>query len=284
VTAAGPGGWGNHLFVEVLPSTLPNPDNPESRIHAGFRLRVAYRNCEAVAPVLPADASSLDHLPPDTIEDFHDLSADDRSPHHFARVNERSALVRLSLHPGRTDRIVIPTGHGAALNGGSDGDPKDLDFIGQDAAPEQQGGLTALKQDAFRDVALVGAPGLTAPRDKAVLEQIIAHCEELRNRFAVIDGPAGEPRPTALDPQTQIAASRYAGFYYPWLVVSHPDTGARQVVPPGGHILGGLAHGGAVGAVYRTPAVQEVRGAVDVEFHIDDKTSAVARARGVNVI
>jgi phage tail sheath protein FI len=284
VTAAGPGTWGNHLFVEVLPSTLPNPDNPESRIHAGFRLRIAYRNCEAAAPVLPDDASSLDHLPADTIEDFHNLSVDDRSPHYFARVNELSALVTLSLHPERTDRIVIPTGHGAALQGGSDGFANDLDFTGDHAEPDRQSGLTALKQDAFRDVALVCAPGLTAPRDKAVLEQIIAHCEQLRYRFAVIDGPAGEPQPTALDPQTQIAASRYAAFYYPWLVVRHPDTGARQVVPPGGHILGALAHGGAVGAVYRTPAVHEVCGAVDVEFHIDDQTSAAARTRGVNVI
>src|SRR5436305_1500307 len=66
VTAAGPGAWGNHLFVEVLPSTLPNPDNPTSRLHAGFRLRVAYRNCEAVAPMLPVDAASLEHLAPDT--------------------------------------------------------------------------------------------------------------------------------------------------------------------------------------------------------------------------
>jgi phage tail sheath protein FI len=163
-------------------------------------------------------------------------------------------------------------------------DPTDADYQG--GAPADGGsprGLDALASDAFRDVALVYAPGRS---DKATLGRIIAHCENQRFRFALLDcdqavADVSDPR---LDPRTHLRDTQYAAFYYPWIHVSDPQSGGRKKVPPGGHVLGIYARSDIERGVFKAPANEPVRGALDLEYLIDDSTQDVLDSKGVNAI
>ena len=70
--------------------------------------------------------------------------------------------------------------------------------------------------------------------------------------------------------------SNYAAFYYPWIFVSDPRTGARKTVPPGGHVLGVYARTDIERGVFKAPANEIVRGALDLEYDINDQRSGHA--------
>ena len=140
-------------------------------------------------------------------------------------------------------------------------------------------GLSALELDQYRDVALVYAPNVSTDIAKA----IVAHCEKLRFRFAVIDSDKGQD-PGALNPRNAITDSSYAGFYYPWIITADPRTGARKLVPPGGHVLGVYARSDTERGVFKAPANEIVRGALDLEHEINDQVQDDLNPKGVNVI
>ena len=142
-------------------------------------------------------------------------------------------------------------------------------------------GLAALELALYREVALVYAPNVS--NDIAV--EIIAHCERLRSRFAVIDCPQGQPNAAAMNPRAELGvSSSYAAFYYPWIVVSDPDTGARKLIPPGGHCVGLYALMDSERGVFKAPAGETLRGALDLEFEINDETQDRLNSKGVNAI
>jgi phage tail sheath protein FI len=114
---------------------------------------------------------------------------------------------------------------------------------------------------------------------------VIAHCENLRFRFAVVDCPKGQSNITNLDPRTTLPVdSSYAGFYYPWIAISDPVTGATKFIPPGGHVLGVYARTDDQRGVFKAPANETVLGALDLEFDIRDNDQEVINPRGVNAI
>ena len=83
----------------------------------------------------------------------------------------------------------------------------------------------------------------------------------------------GRAAPADLDPRDHASPTRsYAAFYYPWIVISDPQTGARKLVPPGGHVLGVYARTDTERGVFKAPANEIVRGALDLEFDINDET------------
>jgi phage tail sheath protein FI len=100
----------------------------------------------------------------------------------------------------------------------------------------------------------------------------------------VIDSPAAQNNPAGLDPRGRIADTKYGAFYYPWLFTSDPRTGARTLVPPGGHVLGVYARSDTGRGVFKAPANEIVRGALSLEFDINDRVQDDLNPRGVNVI
>ena len=66
--------------------------------------------------------------------------------------------------------------------------------------------------------------------------------------------------------------------------MSDPQTGARKVVPPGGHALGVYARTDVERGVFKAPANETLRGALELEFDINDDTQSVLNPRGVNAI
>ena len=289
--AAGPGSWGLRVWVAVRNSTTRDRNNNP----VGFRISVAYFGAgdEVFDPFNPDNAG---RVPQPYVEDYDDLVADEKSPDYYGkRLNfvdlakgtqnqgpEASALivlvrkagVALGARPAAFNGLLTDEGvEDAALDSG--------DYRGLPAAARQEPqGLEVLQLDPYREVALVYAPSV----DKDTQIAIISHCEYMRFRFAVLDVDKGKSNPAELDPRTTITDTSYAAFYYPWLAIADPTSGARKIVPPGGHILGVFARTDVERGVFKAPANEIVRGALDLEYDIHDSHQEVLNPRGVNAI
>lgn len=152
------------------------------------------------------------------------------------------------------------------------------DYLGVSGEETLGEGATGLAALDYADVALIYAPDALATPGLA--EALIAHCERLKGRFAVIDAPRDG------DPLAPRAAwdSRYAAYYHPWLAVADSLGGAPRLVPPGGHVLGVYARVDTNRGVHKPPANEAVIGALGLEREVWASAQGRLTAVGVNVI
>lgn len=277
IKAVGAGGWGNRVYVKIdQGSVRDRDDNP-----VGFKLQVAYWDSfpDGTGPFDAFD--NPDQLPrPALTEEYDDLGTKPASPDYFGkRVNNRnSALIEIDEPDVPLDAVPAPGD--ATLVGGTDGDPiTSVSFRGEAVDPEERRGLEALKLDKYRDVAVVYA----AAADQPTINEVITHCEQNRFRFAVVDSSANLAAASTIQPRNN-NDTKYGAFYYPWIYISDPRTGARTKVPPGGYVCGIYGRSDNTRGVFKAPANEIVRGALDLEFNIDQGTQEVLNPRGVNVI
>ena len=304
ITANGPGTAGNRIYARVISSTTEKVKQGETDLSPiGFRLQIAYWSRD-VANV-PFDAFADDEtLPrPAMTEDFDDLSIDPESPNYWKRqvVEGTSALINLEVDDAAATQPAagIPPAagdiFGGALTGGVDGgtatavefegERDDLGNVIED--PNALRGLAALKLDAYRDVAIVHAPGIGNGDDpsRAIQAAIVNHCERNRFRFAVLDAAEKSSLSASpqLNPRNQID-SKYAAFYYPWYYTPHPRTGVKTLVPPGAATCGIYALTDNTRGVWKAPANVPVAGAIDLEFDINTARQELLNPRSVNCI
>jgi uncharacterized protein len=289
VNAVGPGGWGNRVFAQVKESStrVPDPNNPGSSIPVGFRLQTAYWSS------LPSGFTAFDPFDPQNntkqprpalVEDFDDLSFDETSSDYFdKRVNGNSALVEIELTTPAGQTPNVPATPLTQLSNGSDTPalPSAADYKGENLVADLRTGLSALLLDDFREVSLVYEPGVT---DKPPLADLISHCENQKFRFAVIDCARNQGDASQVDPRTNLQETQYAAFYYPWIQIADPQTSASKLVPPGGHVLGIYARTDVERDVFKAPANEVVRGALDLEYNVDERLQDMLNPRGVNTI
>jgi phage tail sheath protein FI len=288
VEAAGPGLWGTRIFAKIGPGTTLNQNGQP----VGFALRLAYfpQGAEPFDPFTPEGRARVPG--PVQVEEFDDLVTDETSPDFYGK-----RVPFIDLAKGRTNQgpessalgILVrnagvapgtrPEDNAQLLTGGLD----DSEVLGTDdyrgirnGQPVQ--GLSSLELDPYREVSLVYAPAV----DTDISKLIVTHCENMRFRFAVVDAPNGVNSASQLNPRNSITDTTYAAFYYPWIVTSDPKTGARKLTPPGGHVLGIYARTDTERGVFKAPANEIVRGALDLEFSIDDATQDVLNPKGVN--
>lgn len=294
VRAAGAGGWGKRVWASIGPSTTKGSDDKP----IGFRLRLAYFGAEHKLTYDPfSDAGKATRPQPFPIEDFDDLVLDERSPDYFGKRVPFIDLAKPDLNQGPDSSALgilvrksgvpastSPTpGGGLLAQGGADDNTLDsADYEGRplDKRTELQG-LAALELDPYREVSLVYSPAIA----NDIAQKLITHCESMRFRFAAIDCPKGVSDVNALDPRTKLPVdSSYAAFYYPWISISDPTTGARKLVPPGGHSLGVYARTDVERGVFKAPANETLRGVLDLEYDINDRAQETLNPRGVNAI
>ena len=140
------------------------------------------------------------------------------------------------------------------------------------------------------DVSLVCLPGVVADGVQAT---VVAHCEDMRNRFAVLDGVQ---RTKSFDAAGELRTQRgklaskggYAAVYWPWVVVDDPtaaDPAKRlATVGPSGHVAGIMARSDAQYGVHKAPANETVRGVRALDFVVNDTEQGLLNQAGVNVI
>lgn len=147
--------------------------------------------------------------------------------------------------------------------------------------------------EAIDEIALVLMPGNTSD---AVRNKLVDHCKNLKDRFAILDGPDSATDLTTL---TRIAAqggvmpqrSDFAAVYFPWIRVFDPATKLQNpssdgsiVVPPSGHIAGIYARVDNDRGVHKAPANEAILGVLNVTQPISSIDQQDLNEKGVNAI
>lgn len=120
----------------------------------------------------------------------------------------------------------------------------------------------------------------------------ISHCEKMGDRMAVLDSPPAMGPTTVQEWRSETAKydSQFAAFYYPWIKISNPfarpDNDQPKVitVPPAGHVAGIWARNDATRGVWKAPANEVVRGALDVDLKMTTQEQELLNPIGVNCI
>jgi hypothetical protein len=113
------------------------------------------------------------------------------------------------------------------------------------------------------------------------------------DRFAVLDG-AQDKTPLKADGALQKqrtalgSANGFGGLYWPWIVIADPNaapgTAATVTVPPSGHVAGVMARCDDTVGVHKAPANETVRGAVDLDYALNDAEQGALNHGNINAI
>lgn len=162
-------------------------------------------------------------------------------------------------------------------------------FVGDATARSGMEGL-----EVAEDVTMVCCPDLMAAFQagaidregvKAVQQSMIAHCERMGDRMAILDPlPELSPQDTLRWRQRETNYdSKYAAVYYPWIRVAGPD-GRGMSIPPCGHIAGVFARSDTEHGVHKAPANEVVRGALEPATQVTKGEQDLLNPNGVNCI
>lgn len=149
--------------------------------------------------------------------------------------------------------------------------------------------------EVLDDVTMVLAPdlmstlpgqGLNLEQVKAVQTMMIAHCERLGDRVAVLDAPP-DMSPQEVKKwrmETTGFDSSYATLYYPWITIMDPATNQPVNIPPSGHMAGIWARNDNTRGVHKAPANEVVQGAIGVAYNTTKGEQDTLNPIGVNCI
>ena len=150
-------------------------------------------------------------------------------------------------------------------------------------------GLDVLQE--IDQIAMVAAPGFSSVAD---YDDLLTHCENLKDRVAILDSPQVVERldsllGVALDGEEGGGRAResedgYGAYYFPWLKVKDPFDGSIATVPPSGHVAGIWARTDASRGVHKAPANEMIRGAMNVVYSITRAEQELLNPKGVNCI
>jgi uncharacterized protein len=137
------------------------------------------------------------------------------------------------------------------------------------------------KFEPIDDIAIVVVSGATT---KAQQEAIIDHCENMKDRVAILDGIQSPSTFLVENITGGTRESKYAALYFPWIKVLDPISQTNRSQPPSGHLAGVYARVDAERGVFKAPANEIVRGAVDLDYKLSPNDQAGLNPKGVNVI
>jgi hypothetical protein len=169
------------------------------------------------------------------------------------------------------------------------------------------------------EIAIVAAPGFT---DAASYDSLLAHCEKLKDRVAILEAPAQvenidlltrvvtatlstKPKPSESPggpPAAPAEGARSGGtpavpglrprqsdngfgaFYFPNIIVRDPLSNEMVAAPVSGHIAGIWARSDATRGVHKAPANEAVRGALNLTYRLTSEEQGELNQNGVNCI
>ena len=135
---------------------------------------------------------------------------------------------------------------------------------------------------AIDEISLLAAPllGADAVRLKAIQERLLAHCEQLGDRVAILDAPREITGDLTAGNILKLRSSDYGAYYFPWIDVR----GDGAWAPPSGHIAGVYARVDATRGVHKAPANEAIRGAFGVRYRVSKELHDGLNPAGINVI
>jgi len=201
------------------------------------------------------------------------------------------AQVALALQANPSPRLANGNdGRMPGVDGGRDS------LEGMEADPDDVAlkatGIFAL--DEIDDIAIVAMPDgatLEDPDQRFVaMQRLIQHCEAMRYRIAVVDGPVNSSMTEIRDFRGKFD-SKYAALYHPWIEILDPNERAAQgapqrriLLPPSGFVTGIYARSDIERGVHKAPANEVVQGLTRFEININKGRQDVLNPEGINAL
>ncbi|MET3723708.1 phage tail sheath family protein [Sphingomonas trueperi] len=223
-------------------------------------------------------------------------------PGEAVAINNWSAFVRDFVEPGSAATDLANAVYGFFLNGGT---RCYVVNIGTSDGAIAGGGRGLDLLEAIDEIAIIAAPGRTDPAAYAAL---LDSAERMRDRVAILDGPATVDDVEALTRAASVSPTEgeegdgrkakqkpglrprdsdggYGAFYYPWIIVRDALDPDKQVqIAPSGHLAGIYARTDAERGVHKAPANLPIRGALGVSRIVSRAEQDVLNPVGVNCI
>ena len=191
---------------------------------------------------------------------------------------EPQAPFKSFLGAEETDAAVVTI----SFTGGSNGSVANIsaaDFIGTDNGAGKRTGIQSFLDNDV--VSIMAIPGVTDPNVQLTL---VAHCENLASRFAVLDIPRDSKKVADVIAHRDIFDSNYAAMYHPWLTIFDPLDKKNIAIPPSGSMLGIYARSDNTKGVHKAPANEVVRACVGLDCQFNKGEQDILNPKGVNLI
>ena len=226
-------------------------------------------------------------------ETFPDLTVKRGKQNAATVVNTQSKLIRLEeVSSGaaleRPARGTVPLAGGNPS--AAPARVEAADYVGDVA---NRTGFGAL--EAVDEVTMLAVPDLSAAYEQgqlngegfqAVQLAMIAHCELMGDRMAILDPPPNMNAQQIKEWRVESAGydSKYAALYWPRIKVLDPLSGQNIFVPPSGHLAGLWARTDTDRGVHKAPANDVIRGAISLELNITKNEQDLLNPEGINCI
>jgi len=221
-------------------------------------------------------------------------------------VNRESTLIRVKVLAAETAAALdrLPQ---VGLHALQPAQPQAVSLPNRIEATDLSGSAEAregvLGLEAIDEVTLLCVPDLMSPRVlngggmtriKTTQLGMLAHCEAMHDRFAILDAPPEQGVQDVKEWRTGGAGydSKFGALYYPWIKVANQIPKAQRAnpdedlisVPPCGHIAGVYARVDTERGVHKAPANEIVRGAVDLVANVTRNEQDLLNPIGINCI
>jgi phage tail sheath protein FI len=226
---------------------------------------------------------------------YDHLSMDPAHPRYLIDIvnDDPNGLLLASLveppPPNSVGNAIPVIGPAVAMSPVQDGEVENLSDL---TAANFVKAIDTLK--AIDDVNFISVPDRPTRKNELMLtvqQALIAHCELLADRFAVLDCDSqvplfGDGALGSIEKQRRgLDSTRgYAALYGPWLRVVPSNDGPPILVPPSGHVCGIFARSDALRGVHKAPANEIVNGALGVERRISLIEQGQLNMLGINIV
>ena len=230
----------------------------------------------------------------DQVELYENVSFNIQAPNYLDKKVAKSELITAQYIGKEGDEAVPPFQSflpedaeetavaSVSFSGGSNGSVASIsaaDFIGTDNGAGKRTGIQSFLDNDV--VSIMAVPGVTDPNVQLML---VAHCESLASRFAVLDMPRDAKKVQDVIAHRDIFDSNYAALYHPWLTVFDPLDKKNIAIPPSGSVLGIYARSDNTRGVHKAPANEVVRACVGLDCQFNKGEQDILNPKGVNLI
>lgn len=223
-------------------------------------------------------------------ESYPGCSLNSAAPDYLLAALEKSNMASMTLDiPDSADNPLVLLGGRAdaesvrvELSGGLNGTMDSVNagtFNGTDLGPGKRSGIEAFQE--ITDVSIMAVPGVT---DANVQAKLIAHCEGLTSRFAVLDAPLDCTGVDELNRHRSAYDTTYAALYAPWVQVYDPLLRRPTFLPPSGSMCGIYARTDIQRGVFKAPANEVVQACTGLSVSYNAAEQGKLNPNGVNLI
>lgn len=252
-------------------------DYPDSVVDKNLLPAKVVTTCEFTLEVRYKDITEL----------YENASFNLSAANFIEKMTAKSDLITVTAEPlVETGRIMPPMDEAGvtavSMSGGSNGSVSSVsaaDFIGEDRGAGKRTGIQSFVDNDV--VSIIAVPGITDPNVQLTL---VAHCENLASRFAVLDIPKDAKKVQDVTAHRDMFDSDYAAMYHPWLEVYDPLDKKNIAIPPSGAMMGIYARSDNTRGVHKAPANEVVRACVGLDCQFNKGEQDILNPKGINLI